>query len=445
MSDQTAFQRRTFLKGLGTTMALPLLESLVPSTAFAANAPVAPVRLGFIFFPCGAVPETWKPSKFGSNYKLSESLKPLAKHQADFNVFANLSQYHGRSNGDGAGDHARASGSFLTGAHLNKTSGADIKVGISADQAAAKIIGKQTKLPSIELGIDRGRSAGRCDSGYSCAYSSSVSWKSATTPMAKEINPRLAFERLFGSTSEIANAKSRALRKTHRQSVLDLVAEDAAYLRTKLGKTDRRKIDEYFSSVREIELRIARASTKKQDVPAYQTPAGIPRNFEKHVRLMYDIMALAFQTDTTRVASFMIGNGGSNRRYTNLNISNGHHGITHHGGDKKRIENLKKIDKYLASQFGYFLDKLKSIQEGEGTLLDNSLILYGSGIMDANRHSHHDLPILLAGSGGGAIKTGQHIKTAKKTPLNNLFLTMLNTAGAKTKQLGDSTGMLKEI
>ncbi|VAX41742.1 hypothetical protein MNBD_PLANCTO02-2509, partial [hydrothermal vent metagenome] len=227
MNDQTAFQRRTFLKGVGTTMALPLLESLVPSTAFAKNAPVAPVRLGFVFFPCGAVPETWKPSEFGSDYKLSESLKPLAKHQADFNIFANLSQHHGRANGDGAGDHARAAGSFLTGAHLNKTSGADIKVGISADQAAAKIIGKQTKLPSIELGIDRGRSAGSCDSGYSCAYSSSVSWKSATTPMAKEINPRLAFERLFGSTSEIANAKSRALRKTHRQSVLDLVAEDA--------------------------------------------------------------------------------------------------------------------------------------------------------------------------------------------------------------------------
>ena len=426
-------------------MALPLMESLAPATASAAETVSAPVRLGFVFFPCGAIPETWNPTTFGNKYQLSPTLQPLAKHQADINVFAGLTQNHGRSNGDGAGDHARCAGAFLTGAHLNKTSGADIKVGVSADQAAAKIIGKQTMLPSIELGIDRGRNAGRCDSGYSCAYSSNISWKSPSTPMAKEINPRLAFERLFGSSKDIANAKSRDLRKTHRQSVLDMVAEDAAYLRTKLGKTDRRKLDEYFSSVREIELRLSNAPTKKQNVPNYQAPAGIPRDFEKHVRLMYDIMVLAFQTDTTRIASFMIGNGGSNRRYSNLNIRNGHHGLTHHRGRKENINNLKKIDKYLVSQFGYFLDKLKSIKEGEGTLLDNSLIIYGSGIMDANRHSHHNLPILLAGKGGGAIKTGRHIKSPKETPLNNLFLTMLNTAGATTKQLGDSTGMLKEL
>ena len=441
MSKNYQLPRRTFLKGLGTTMALPLLEAMTPAARAAqGEESVAPVRMAFVFFPNGAIMPNWKPEGDGADWKLSRTLKPLEPHKERVTIFTGLTQHHGRANGDGGGDHARCAGSFLTGAQPFKTAGANIKVGVSVDQAAAKLIGQKTKLPSVELGIEPGRTSGNCDSGYSCAYSTNVSWKTATTPMAKEINPKLAFERLFGAADA---AKGQAERNLYRKSILDMVAEDAALLRKKLGKTDQRKMDEYFNSVRELEQRVDREVTTQTEVPDYKVPEGIPREVETHIRLMYDIMTLAFQTDTTRISTFMLANAGSNRSYPMVGVNGGHHSLSHHQNDPKKMEDITKIDTFLVSQLAYFLDKLKSIKEGERTLLDNSLVLYGSALADANRHTHHDLPVVLAGSGGGRFETGRLLHYPEETPLNNLFLLMCHMAGAKLGSLGDSTGLLK--
>ena len=427
-------------------MALPMLECMRPALSTAAAAPAgksAPVRMAFVFFPNGAIMPNWKPEEPGEDYKLPHTLEPLEKFRSDFNIFSGLAQDNGRAKGDGPGDHARCASTYLTGAHPVKTSGADIKVGISVDQMAADEIGKLTRLPSLELGIDRGRNAGNCDSGYSCAYSSNVSWKTATTPMAKEINPRLAFERLFGVNQQEEQARRR--RNLLRKSILDLVREDAVRLQKRLGRTDRLKIDEYFTSVREIEQRIARAAATKQEVPEFDIPEGMPRDQTEHIRLMYDLMVLAFQTDSTRIATFMLANAGANGSYPMVGVKDGWHSLSHHRNDEKKMADITKIDRFLVEQFAYFLGKLKAVQEGEGTLLDNCMLMYGSGLSDANRHWHHDLPIVLAGRGGGSIKTGRHIKFDDETPLNNLFLSMLDRVGAKVESLGDSNGRLKEL
>ena len=395
-----------------------------------------------MFFPNGAIMPSWKPTPDGEKLQLSETLQPLAKHRNELLVFSGLTQHHGRANGDGAGDHARCAGSFLTGAQPRKTSGADIQVGVSADQAAAAKIGKLTRLPSLELGIERGRNAGNCDSGYSCAYSSNVSWKTPSTPMAKEINPRLAFERLFGSADKEETDPRRDL---FRQSILDLVAEDASQLRHRLGRTDQRKLDEYFTSVRELEQRLAKTAATKTDAPDYDVPEGIPRELEQHIHLMCDIMTLAFQTDTTRVCTFMLANAGSNRTYPTVDVRSGHHGLSHHRNDEGKVKDIAKIDRYLVTQFAYFLDRLAAIKEGDGTLLDSSMVLYGSGLADGNRHTHHDLPVVLAGRGGGTIKPGRYLQFPNDTPLNNLFLSMCKRVGADVKELGDSTGELSRL
>ncbi len=439
MTNRTGIARRTFLRGLGTTMALPLLEAMSPMRSATAGAAETPVRLAFVFFPNGAIVPSWKPEGEGSDWRLSRTLEPLAPLKDQLTVFTGLTQKHGRANGDGAGDHARNAASFLTGAQPKKTAGADIRVGVSVDQAAAELIGRRTRLPSLELGIERGRNSGNCDSGYSCAYSANISWKTATTPMAKEINPKLAFERLFGAAGA---AKDRAERNVYRKSVLDLVAEDAALLRRRLGQKDQRKLDEYFTSVRELELRIDREATQATEVPEYDVPAGIPREIVAHIRLMYDVMTLAFQTDSTRICTFMLANAGSNRSYPMIGVKGGHHSLSHHQNDAKKMEDITKIDTFLVSQFGYFLEKLKSIRERDRSLLDNSLILYGSAIADGNRHTHHDLPILLAGSGGGRLTPGRLRPYPKETPLNNLYLSMCRMAGANLESFGDSTGTL---
>jgi hypothetical protein len=441
MSKRIPLPRRTFLQGIGTAMALPWLDAMTP-VAQAASASAPPVRMAFVFFPNGAIVPNWKPQGTGTDWELSSTLKPLAAHKNDITVFTGLTQHHGRANGDGGGDHARNSGSFLTGAQPRKTAGADIKLGVSVDQAAAKLIGNQTRLPSLELGVERGRNSGNCDSGYSCAYSANISWKTESTPMAKEVNPKLAFERLFGTTGD---RKGQAERDIYRKSILDLVAEDASLLRKRLGKKDQRKLDEYFNSVRELETRIDREATTRSEVPEYDVPEGIPRELDSHIRLMYDVMTLAFQTDTTRISSFMLANAGSNRSYPMIGVKGGHHGLSHHKEDKKVMADIAKIDTYLVTQFAYFLERLKSVKEGEGTLLDNSLILYGSAIADANRHSHHDLPIVLAGGGGGQLQQGQLRSYANETPLNNLFLSMCHMANAKVDTLGDSTGPLEGL
>ena len=435
-------ERRTFLKGLGLSLGLPMLEAMRPeSSAKAAPANQPPVRMAFVFFPNGAIMPSWTPSETGENYKLSKTLEPLADFKGDMNVLTGLAQDNGRAKGDGAGDHARCASSYLTGAHPYKTSGADIRVGVSVDQAAAQKVGHLTKLPSLELGIEKGRNAGNCDSGYSCAYSSNVSWKSATTPMAKEIHPRLVFERLFGDAKQSEEGRER--RDFYRKSVLDFVANDADKLKAKLGITDRRKLDEYFSSVRDLERRVVRAEQEAERVrPDFEVPDGIPRDYQQHVRLMFDLMVLAFRTDATRIATFMLGNAGSNRSYRMVGVSDGHHQLSHHRDKKELIDKIQKIDGFLVGEFAYFLRKLKSEEEGSGTLLDNSLIMYGSGLSDGNRHHHHNLPVVLAGRGGGTIRTGRHISTGGEMPLNNLFLSLLDRVGADVERVGDSSGRL---
>ena len=418
-------------------MALPWLEST--ASAAGANNAAPPIRLAFIFFPNGAIMDDWRPQGSGGDFELSKTLSPLESHKSDLTIFSGLAQHHARSNGDGGGDHARNASAFLTGAQPRKTSGADIKVGQSIDQAIAERIGHHTRLPSLELGMDRGRNAGNCDSGYSCAYSSNISWKTENTPTAKEIHPRLAFERLFGNGNSTEEEKRRS---DLRRSILDAVAEDASRLRPQLGRTDRMKLDEYFTSVREIEQRLARAATLPTEVPDVDMPAGMPREFEEHMRLMYDIMVLAFQTDSTRVCTFMAGNAGSNQSYPQVEVKEGHHQLSHHRDDKKKMDKIQRVDEYLAVQFAWFLERMKSVKEGNGTLLDNSMILYGSAISDANRHHHHDLPIVLAGRGGGAVSPGRHVEFDRETPLNNLFLSMADSAGAAIKELGDSTGRI---
>ncbi|MCA9176970.1 MAG: DUF1552 domain-containing protein [Planctomycetales bacterium] len=438
--------RRTFLRGMGLAMGLPWLESLLPREARAAGKR-APVRMAFVFFPNGAIMRDWKPADAGEKYTLPATLDALAEHRANFSVITGLAQDNGRAKGDGPGDHARCASTYLTGAHPYKTTGADIRVGVSVDQVAADRIGRLTKLPSIELGIEAGRNAGNCDSGYSCAYSANVSWKSESTPMAKEVNPRLAFERLFGGGSQEHRQDSLAHRQLYRQSILDMVADDAADLTRKLGATDRRKLDEYFTSVRELERRIE--SDESGDIvigrPHLDLPQGTPKDVQQHIRLMYDVLALAFQSDVTRVATFMLGNAGSNRSYPMVDVTEGHHQLSHHGNEEEKMAKIQRIDRFLADQFAYFLGKLGSIAEGEGTLLDNCMICYGSGLSDGNRHDHADLPIVLAGRGGNTLKTGRHIDLGSETPLNNLFLSMLDRVGAGVDKLGDSSGRLTQI
>lgn len=447
-----ALNRRTFLRGAGVAVGLPLLDAMAPrvSRADAPQATQPPVRMAFVFFPNGAIMDGWKPTSAGADYQLPETLAPLAPVKNDLLVISGLAQDNGRAKGDGPGDHARSAASFLTGAHPVKTAGADIRVGMSVDQAAAEKIGSRTRLPSLEIGIERGRHAGSCDSGYSCAYSNTVSWKNSTTPMAKEIQPRLVFERLFGT--ERSGGRTADDRDFFRQSILDLVADDARKLQKTLGPTDRRKIDEYFTGVRELEQRIQRAERESQvasrgagprsDPPKMDLPDGVPNDLEQHVKLMYDLLVLAFRTDTTRVATFMLANEGSNRTYPMVGVSEGHHQLSHHQANQDKIAKIRKIDKYLTTQFAYFVEQLRAVSEGEGTLLDHSLILYGSGLSDGNRHRHDDLPILLAGRGGGTVTPGRHLVTASETPLNNLFLSLLDRVGAPTDQLGDSTGRL---
>jgi hypothetical protein len=438
--------RRTFLKGLGLSVGLPLLDAMSPSRLLAAEAPAAaPTRMAFVFFPNGCIMPAWKPEQAGEAYELPDTLKVLATHRQDFNVITGLAQDNGRAKGDGPGDHARSAASFLTGAHPVKTAGADIRVGVSVDQVAAESIGHQTRLPSLEIGIEGGRNAGNCDSGYSCAYSSNISWKTENTPVAKEINPRLVFERLFGDGHE--SNKGRQLRDEYRKSILDLVSQDAQQLKKQLGQTDRRKLEEYFDSLRELETRIERNERAVQSAAelGVERPSGIPRELEEHIRLMYDLLVMAFRTDSTRVATYMLANEGSNRTYPMVGVNDGHHELSHHQNNAEKMAKIQKIDAFLASQFAYFLEQLKSIPEGQGTLLDNCMILYGSGLSDGNRHNHHDLPVLLAGRAGGTIRTGRHIKFERETPMNNLFLSMLDRVNARVEKLGDSSGRLDEL
>ncbi|WP_406701001.1 DUF1552 domain-containing protein [Singulisphaera sp. Ch08] len=450
MRTAKQISRRTVLRGLGTAIALPWLEAMssVPALATPAGAAgkTAPLRMAFFYVPNGAHMADWTPKEVGTDFTLPYILEPVSAFKDELLVVTGLAQKTGTAMGDGPGDHARALSTFLTGCHPVKTDGANIRAGISVDQIAALQVGGQTRFPSLELGIDRGAQSGNCDSGYSCAYSSNISWRTESTPMAKEVNPRLVFDRLFTSQNATGSAASRARRAFYKKSILDYVSEDAATLKGRLGISDQRKVEEYLTAVREIERRVDRASDQTAaDLPEFARPTGVPRDFQEHVRLMSDLMVLAFQGDVTRISTFMFANEGSNRSYAFIDVPEGHHDLSHHGGDAKKHEKIKKINHLHISQFAYILGKLKAIKEGDGTLLDNSMIVYGSGISDGNRHNHDDLPILVAGKGGGTIQTGRHLKVANNTPLNNLYLSLLDRMGAPVEQFGDSTGRVEGL
>ncbi len=450
MSRQIA--RRKFLRGVGTAMSLPLLEGMLPLRALAqseksaaAQKIIRPNRMMFCFVPNGMHMADWTPTSEGA-FELPWIMEPLKNVKENLTVLSGLAQHNAFALGDGGGDHARSTATFLTGVHVKKTDGADIKGGISVDQLAAQQVGNLTKFPSLEVGIERGRQAGSCDTGYSCAYSSSISWRSESTPVAKETNPRLVFERLFGNGEALEEAASRQRRELYKKSILDFVLEDANSLKAQLNTRDQQKLDEYFTGVREIEQRLNRVEKESEsNVPLSAKPSGIPQDPGEHIRLMSDMVVLAMQADLTRISTFMFANDGSNRSYRNIGISEGHHELSHHGRDPVKQEKIRQINRFHITQLAYMLEKMKSIPEGEGTLLDNSMIVFGAGISDGDRHNHNDLPILLAGGGAGTLKTGRHIRYEKDTPLNNLFLAMLDRVGVRADTLGDSTGRLEQL
>lgn len=445
--------RRTVLRGLGSALALPLLEAMLPTSSMGAVDPKAIKRMAFLYVPNGANMPDWTPTQVGTNFEFPYILAPLKPFKDQVLVLSGLTCDKARPHGDGNGDHAREV-AFLTCAQPRKTAG-DIKVGISVDQVAAQKIGTKTKFPSLELGCERGQQAGSCDSGYACAYQANLSWRSESTPQAKEIDPKQVFERLFANANQGKEAaQMKEARELYNKSILDFVQEDASSLRGILGSGDQRKLDEYLSAVREIEQRLQRAqmtnaAEAKSTAPDTSKlnlvkPSGIPKEYEEHIRLMCDMLVLAFQADLTRIATFPFANGGSNRSYKSIGVAEGHHDISHHGKSKEKQDKIKQINRFHVTQLAYLLDKLKGIREGAGTLLDNCMIVYGSAISDGDRHNHEELPILLAGKGGGTIKPGRHIRFVQKdVPLANLYVAMLDRMGCNVPKFGDSTGKLQ--
>ena len=439
--------RRTFLKGMGTAIALPMLDAMVPAMASIRDASAkAPVRLSFVYVPNGIVMKDWTPKATGKDFEFTRLLKPLEAFREDLFVLSGLDDKNGNELGDGPGDHARAGASYLSGVHCKKTAGADIRAGVSADQIAAAAIGAKTRLPSIELGCEDSRTVGNCDSGYSCAYTNSISWRTPTTPMPPEINPRQAFERLFGTADLSLDAETRARRTAYRKSILDLVREDTQKLVKTLGQADRRKVDEYLFAIREIETRIESSEKESRQVtPTIEKPSGLPVTFGEYAKLMYDLQVVAFQADLTRVATLVVAREGSMRVYPEIDIADPHHPLTHHRNNPDWIEKVVRINLFHTELFAYFLNKLKSTQDGNGTLLDHSMIVYGSGLSDGNRHLHENLPVLLAGRGDGSLKPGQHIVYKPGTPMTSLYLSLLDRMGVHPEKIGDSTGKVEHL
>ncbi|MEO6081428.1 MAG: DUF1552 domain-containing protein [Steroidobacteraceae bacterium] len=446
--------RRTFLRGMGVTVALPLLDAMTLFSTKAQAASKRPVRLGYMYKPNGAIgacaqsprPFLWTPRTAGRGFEFTPTLKSLEPYREHLNVFSGLAQNQGWSLGSGGGDHARSTATFLTGVHPFKTGGADFKLGISADQIAAKTFSKYTQLASLELALEAQPIAGNCDSGYTCAYMS-TSWRSATQPVPSEISPRAAFERLFGDGASTDPA-ARQARLQNDKSVLDYVMNSLTRLQRRIGADDTRKLDEYLESVRDIERRIQLAEKKSDsvDLPVLTLPVSTPPNYVEYAELMLDLLVAAWQSDMTRVSTFMLGRDGSNRPFPEIGVSDGHHSISHHQRRDENVEKLIKIDYLQTRMFAYLLKRLKETKDGEGTLLDNSLVVFGSGLSESNLHTHNDLPIVMAGTAGGRIQGGRHLVYPTDTPLNNLFLNMFDLAGAEgTNQFGDSTGRLTGV
>lgn len=445
--------RRTVLRGLGAAVALPWLECMQPLPSALAGpiaSPLAekngPLRLMFFNVPNGMHMPDWTPKAEGKNFELPKTLSQLSELREHVTVLTGLTLDGAHAHGDGGGDHARSGAAFLTGSHPRKTEGADIQNSISVDQVAAQAIGQQSRFASLELGLEGSAQSGNCDSGYSCAYSSNLSWRNATSPLAKEIDPAAIFDRLFSSSDVASAAQNKSARIERRKSVLDFVLDDAKDLQKKLGAADTRKLDEYLYAVREVENRLVGADKLRvgeDGIPNYPRPAGVPRELDEHLRLMMDMVALAIQSDSTRILTFMYANEGSGWAYPQLGVPEGHHDLSHHGKSEEKQEKIAKINVYHLSKFTYLIKQLSLIREGERSLLDNCLIVYGSGISDGDRHNHDDLPIIMLGRGGGRIQGNQHLKFAEKTPLCNLYLWMLHQVGVKADSFGDSNAVLK--
>ena len=389
--------------------------------------------------------DEWRPKETGSLKSLPNSLSPLQKHSADFQVISGLNHTKAYANGDGGGDHARANATFLTGCQARKTAGKDIKVGVSVDQIAADAIGDRTKLRSLELSCDGVRRSGKCDSGYSCAYQYNLSWKTESMPMVPESNPRLVFERLFGNASSPTDREGQLKIRVLNKSILDFALEGARNFNKRLSKLDQEKLSEYFTSVRELEQRIEREEKNWEKLPELEAPVGIPDNYRSHLHLMFDMMVLAFQSDSTRISSFLLAHDGSNRSFRDIGVPEGHHSLSHHKNDPEKIKKLAKIDHFYSEQFAYFIDKLSTTQEIDGSrLLDHCMIVFGGGISDGNRHRHSDLPVLLAGGSSHGLTTGRHVDF-QGVPMTNLYLGMLDRAGVQASQVGDSSGHIKDL
>ncbi len=452
-----AMNRRHFLRGLGACVALPVFSSMITSRVLAlasipgaqlATTPTgAPLRTAFVFFPNGAIPSRWWPTGTGgADFALSSTLQPLAAMRRHIQVLGGLAHLNANAGNDGGGDHARGNGVFLTGVRLNK-SATDIRAGISIDQVIANHVGHLTRFSSIELCCDSNRKSADCDSGYSCAYQYNLSWQSPTTPMPPESNPRLAFERLFGTGNHGERAQNAKRRMLERSSVLDFVMDDTRKMQKRLSLHDQQKLDQYITGIRDVEKRIQKAEQFGPNVdPDSPTPIGIPAQQAEYVRLMYDIMLLAFQTDSTRVATFVLGHDGDNRSFSEIGITEGHHDLSHHQNNPERVEKVAQIDRWYAEQFAGFLARMDAIQDVDGhSILHNSRIVYGSGNADGNRHTHENLPVLLAGGGGGSLRGGRYVQHGAK-PLSNLFLNLADTAGVTDlARFGDSTGRLTDV
>ncbi len=441
-STQLALTRRNWLRAAGVCLGLPWLESLMPS-ALAAGKPSPPRRLAYLYIPNGVNVSQWQVSGSGKDYKLSPTLAPLAKLRSEFTVISGLNHENATPGPDGGGDHSRATAVYLTGVRPKKTGGSDIRNGVSIDQIVAQQIGRFTRLPSLELSTDGARTSGRCDSGYSCAYQFNLSWANATRPVPAEQNPRAAFERLFGGPE--AGEGSAQARQELRKSVLDFVLDDARSLAGGMSAADRDKLDQYLTSLRDVEKRIEQAEKSPVQLPDSERPAGIPETYEAHVRVMFDLIALAFQTDATRMITFTLANDGSNRAFPNIGVPEAHHQLSHHRGNAATLEKIARIDRYYVEQFAWFLERLRAIPEAEGTLLDNAMVLYGGCISEGNQHLHSNLPLLLAGRGGGTLQPGKRFEAADPTPMCNLHLALAQRVGVKVDRFGDSTGVLEGI
>ena len=434
-----SFSRRHFFRGLGACIALPAFSSLAHGASRS-----APTRMAVVYVPNGIIPSAfWPAGEAAGAFALSPTLAPLANVQRQLQIISGLNDLSAEAGPDGAGDHARASGTFLTGVRIKKTAGSDIHAGVSIDQVVANQIGHLTRFSSLELTCDAVRKSGDCDSGYACAYEYNLAWRSHNQPLSPEHNPRFVFERLFGSGSPRERVGNLKRRQAEQKSILDFVLDDARSVNAKLDGRDKQKLDQYLTSVREIETRIENSTRLKVKNPEIDAPAGIPDSYEEHVALMFDMLALAFQTDSTRVATLLVSREGSNRSFADIGIASGHHDLTHHKNSPEIIEKVKLIDRWYMTRYARFLEKLQNTEDVDGkSLLDHSMILYGSGNADGNRHTHEDLPIVLAGGGGGALKAGRFVK-AGSVPITNLFLTMADAMGTRGVQShGDSTARL---